>query len=117
MSVRSFFLDQGIGETRGVIALDGRPERLLIARDGDAATTAAGAVSIARARKVDRAIGVAFLDLPGGHEAVLALKPDMDRFAQGQALEVEIKSEPRAGKAAVARLLGMGEGAPRLVCA
>ena len=30
MSERSLFLDRGIGETRGVVLLDGRPERLLI---------------------------------------------------------------------------------------
>lgn len=115
MSARAFFMDRGIGETRGVVTLGGRPERLLIAREGDAAETVLGARCIARARKVDRAMGAAFVELPGKREAVLPLKPDMERFAEGAALEVEVRSEPRADKAAVARLIGPGEGAPRLL--
>jgi Ribonuclease G/E len=115
MSERRFFLDRGIGETRGVVTLGGRPERLLIARDGDDPVTAVGARGVARARKVDRALGTAFLELAGGAQAVLALKPDMERITEGQALEVEVRSEPRKGKSAVVRLVGPGEGAPRLL--
>lgn len=115
MSERRFYLDRGIGETRGVVLLDGRPERLLIARDGDPVVTAAGARSVARVRKVDRTIGVAFLELPQKHDAVLPLKPDMERFGEGAALEVEVRSEPREGKSAVVRLIGLAEGAPRLI--
>ena len=33
MTNRVIYLDRGVGETRGVLALDGRPERLLIQRD------------------------------------------------------------------------------------
>ena len=43
MSERRFFLDRGVGETRAVVTLDGRPERLLIARDDDFAIQALGA--------------------------------------------------------------------------
>ena len=32
MSDRRIYLDKGIGETRGVVTLDGRPERLIIRR-------------------------------------------------------------------------------------
>ena len=117
MSERAFFIDGGIGETRGVVLLDGRPERLLIARDGEDAATGLGARSIARVKNVDRALGTAFLELPGGAPAVLALKPDMEKITQGQAVEVEIRSEPRRGKSASARLIGPGEGAPRLLAA
>jgi len=35
MSERRLFLDRGIGEDRGVVALDGRPERLLLRYAGD----------------------------------------------------------------------------------
>ena len=35
MSQRKAYLDVGIGETRGVVTVDGHPERLFIARDGD----------------------------------------------------------------------------------
>lgn len=115
MSERSFFIDRGIGETRGVVTVDGRPERLLIVRDGEDPATGIGARSIARVRKVDRALATAFLELAGGAPAVLALKPDMERITEGQAVEVEIRSEPRRGKSATARLIGPGEGAPRLL--
>ena len=117
MSERRFYLDRGIGETRAVVTLGGRPERLLIARDGDPVVTAVGARGIARVRKVDRAVGVAFLELPEKHDAVLPLKPDMEKVTEGQALEVEVRSEPRAGKSAVVRLVGPAEGAPRLLAA
>lgn len=115
MSKRRFFLDRGVGETRAVVTLDGRPERLLVWREGDAVETAVGARGVARVRKVERAFGTAFLQLAGGAEAILPLKPDMERVTEGQALEVEIRSEPRGGKAAVARLIGPAEGAPRLI--
>ncbi|HEX6860035.1 MAG TPA: ribonuclease E/G [Caulobacteraceae bacterium] len=115
MSTRSFFIDRAIGETRGVVTFDGRPERLLIARDGEDAAVAIGARSIARVKSVNRSLATAFLELPGGAPAVLGLKPDMERITEGQAVEVEIRSEPRRGKSAAARLIGPGEGAPRLL--
>ena len=37
MSRREAFIDEGFGERRGVVLLDGRPERLIIERDGDIA--------------------------------------------------------------------------------
>jgi len=115
MSERRFYLDRGIGETRGVVTLDGRPERLLIAREGEDRAAAVGARGVARIRKVDRALGTAFLELAGGAPAVLPLKPDMERVKEGQAVEVEIRSEARKGKSAVTRLVGPAEGAPRLL--
>lgn len=115
MSERRFYLDRGIGETRGVVTLDGRPERLLIARDGEDRAAGVGARSVARIRKVDRALGTAFLELTGGAPAVLPLKPDMERVKEGQAVEVEVRSEARKGKSAVVRLVGPAEGTPRLL--
>ena len=114
MSVRRIFLDHGIGETRGVVTLDGRPERLLIRRDDDEPRLVLGARLIARIASVEPAIATAFLDLGGGLEAILPFKPD-ERPVRGGAVDIEIRSEPRAGKLAVARLMGAGEGAPRLV--
>lgn len=113
MSEREFLLDRGIGESRAVVILDGRPERLLIARDGADAATQLGARLVARVRKVEPAFASAFLDL-GGAEALLSFKPDA-RPVQGQALEVEIRSEPRAGKLATVRVIGPAEGNPRLL--
>lgn len=109
MSERSLYLDVGIGETRGVVTLDGRPERLLIHRDGDVEALRLGARSAARVRKVEPAFASAFLDLGGGLEAMTAFKPDA-RPGEGQLLEVEIRTEPRAGKLATARILGAAEG-------
>ena len=84
MSERSLFLDRGIGETRGVVLLDGRPERLLIERDGDDQATRLGARHVARVRKVEPAFASAVVDL-GGVEALVSFKPDA-RPVEGQSL-------------------------------
>jgi hypothetical protein len=115
MSDRKFFLDKGIGQTRAVVTLDGRPERLLIERDGDDPAVAVGARGVARVKKSDRALGTAFLELAGGAPAVMPLKPDTEKLHEGQAVEVEIRSQARRAKAAVVRLLGPAEGSPRLL--
>lgn len=114
MSARRIFLDRGVGETRGVVTLDGRPERLILSRYDDDARLSLGARHIARVASVEPAIATAFLDLGGGLQAILPFKPEA-RPVRGAAVEVEIRSEPRSGKLAVARELGPGEGAPRLV--
>lgn len=114
MSVRRAFLDRGIGETRGVVTLDGRPERLLIRRDGDEPRLELGARSAARVASVEPALATAFLDLGGGVEAILPFKPDA-RPVRGSTLEVEIRGEPRRGKLAQARALGPADGDPRLL--
>src|SRR5258708_5465406 len=114
MSERRIYLDRGIGETRGVVTLDGRPERRLVRRDDDAPRLLLGARLIARVASLEPALGTAFLDLGGGAEAILAFRPDA-RPVRGAALEIEIRGEPRRGKLAVARAVGAGEGAPRLV--
>jgi len=109
---RAAFLDRGIGEARAVVALRGRPERLLIEREGDLPAQKLGAVVAARVRKVDRALATAFLDLGEGPDAVTAAA----RLVEGEALEVEITAEARAGKGAAVRVLGPAEaGAARLL--
>ncbi len=115
MSERTVFLDRCIGETRGVVAVDGRPERLLIVRDGDAPALRLGARSVARVRSVEKAIGAAFLDLPGGAEALLSLRADESPPVRGSSVEVEIRSEPRRDKLATVRMIGAAEGAPVLL--
>ncbi|MBS0331716.1 MAG: ribonuclease E/G [Proteobacteria bacterium] len=116
MSLRRAFLDQGIGEIRGVVTLDGRPERLLIRRDGDDPRLGLGARLAARVASVEPALATAFLDLGGGAQAILPFKPDV-RPVRGATVEVEIRGEPRRGKLAQARLLGPAEGEPRLLFA
>jgi Ribonuclease G/E len=116
MSERRAYLDRGLGETRGVVTLDGRPERLLIRRDDDESRLLIGARLVARVATVEPALGTAFLELGQGTEAILPFKPDA-RPVRGQAVEVEIRSEPRRGKLAIARAVGPAEGAPRLIAA
>lgn len=114
MSTRTIYIDRAPGEIRAVLAIDERPERLLIHRDGDVAGLMLGARSIARVASVEPALMTAFLDLGGGQEAILPFKPDA-RPVRGDTVEIEIRGEARRGKVAVARLLSGGEGAPRLL--
>jgi len=116
MSRRRLYLDRTPGEVRGVVTLDDQPERLILRRDDDDLRLAAGARLVARVAGVEPALTTAFLDLGSGAEAILPYKSD-GRPRQGQALEVEIRNEPRRGKLAVARLLGSGDGPPRLISA
>ena len=115
MSGRQFFLDRGVGETRGVVTLEGRPERLLIQRDGDIPALELFARNVARVRSVEKAIGVAFLDLPGGVEAIYSLRADELPPVRGASIEVEIRTEARHDKLATVRLIGPAEGEPRLL--
>jgi Ribonuclease G/E len=114
MSRRTLFLDLSPGEARGVVMLGGEPERLIIRRDEDDPRLQLGARLAARVASVEAAIGTAFLDLGAGAEAVLGFRPDA-RPAQGQHLEVEVRSEPRRGKLAQVRALGPAEGPARLL--
>ena len=93
LSRRRLYLDESFGERRGVVTLEGRPERLLIERQGETAV-AAGARFVARLTRLDRANGLGFLNL-GQQEAVLNLGPEAKGLAQGAAVEVEVRSEAR----------------------
>ena len=95
---RRLYLDTGPGETRGVVTLDGRPERLLIERGDEIAVQATGAVVVARVRRIERGFGSAFLDLGEGPDAVLALSGDAAKLAQGASVEIEITAAARRGK-------------------
>ena len=117
MSRREAFLDRGVGETRGVVLLDGKPERLLIQRDGDAEALKVGSRSMARVRSVEAAFSSVFLDMPDGAEAMAPLRSDAPRPVRGALVEVEIRGEARRGKLANAWLLGDGQGEPRLLAA
>jgi hypothetical protein len=117
MTERRLYLDVAAGETRGVVTLDGRPERLLIARDDDLPVQALGARVVARVRAVDRANALVFLDLGAGPDAVLNVTKETGPLTEGRAFDVEIRSEPRRGKGANVRLIGPAEGPPRLLAA
>jgi len=112
---RTLFLDVSVGERRGVVRLRDRPERLIIERPGAAAVQRLGAGVNARLRRVDRSLGIAFLDLGEGPDAAAPANA-VSAFSEGAAVEVEILAEHRADKGAVVRVVGPGEGeAPRLL--
>ena len=111
MSERRLFIDRGPGETRGVILLDGRPERLLIERSGEAIARI-GDRFAARVVQVDRIAGLAFVDL-AGEPGVVRLKAERPAPVQGALLDVEVTVEAQRGKAAVVRASGEVEGEPR----
>lgn len=108
------FLDETPGETRGAIMRDGRYTHLLIHREDDAAQTRLGARSVGRVIEVNPGLRGAFVDIAAPAAAFLPF-PKNDRLTQGQRLEVVVIAEPRAGKGAVVRRLGVGEGTPRLI--
>ena len=54
MTERRFYLDRGLGERRGVVTLNDKPERLVIARYDDAPAQRLGARVVGRIRSVDR---------------------------------------------------------------
>jgi Ribonuclease G/E len=116
VSRRAIFLDRSPGETRGVVTLDDRPERLIVRREDDDPRLQLGARLVARVASVEPALATAFLDLGSAAEAILSFKPDA-RPRQGQHLEIEIRSEARRGKLATARLLGPAERPARLIAA
>ena len=115
MTERRLYLDVGIGESRGVVTLDGRPERLLIERDGDLARQRLGARLVGRVRRVERASAIAFIDVGDGPDAVVNLSPADGRLVEGAAVEIEIRSQARGDKGATARLVGPAEGPPCLI--
>jgi hypothetical protein len=115
VSVRRLYLDHGPGEARGVVTLDGRPERLLIRRIDDSPRQRVGARLVARVRRVDRGLATAFIDLGEAPDAVLALTGAVGALVEGAAIEVEITAAPRRHKGAIARLIGPADGAPRLI--
>lgn len=115
MTAVEVFLDETPGEVRGVVARDGRFEHLLIQREDDRLQHRLGARSVGRVVEVSAGLRGAFVDLGAdGAPAFLPLRKD-DRVDAGAKIEVEVTAEPRERKGAVLRLLGAGEGAPRLL--
>ena len=112
MNTRRLFLDRSAGETRGVVTLDGRPERLWIEREGVTVRPRLGERHRARVEEVSPGLRLARLVLEGGQEAALQL-PKAEAPHRGSAVEVEIAAEERAGKAAVARLIAPSAGPPQ----
>ncbi len=108
------FLDDTPGEIRGVIARDGRFEHLLIQREDDVPEHRLGARCIGRIEEVHPGLKGAFVDLGPLVYGFLPFR-GQDRLAVGQKVEVEVSAEPREGKGPTLRLIGTGEGEPRLL--
>lgn len=109
------WLDDTPGETRGIIARDGRFERLLIQREDDPPQNRLGARSIGRVLEVQPGYNGAFVDLGAGPApGFLALNRSVN-VREGDRIEVEVTAEPREHKGPALRLIGPGQGAPRLL--
>ena len=108
------FLDEAPGEMRGAVLRDGRYTHLLIHRDSDLPQHRLGARSVGRVTEINPGLRGAFVDLGAGVPAFLPFHRN-ERLTQGERLEAAVVAEPRAGKGAVLRRLGQGEGAPRLL--
>ena len=109
------FLDEQPGETRGLIARNGQYQTLLIQRDNDVAAHRLGARSIGRVVDVDPGLNAAFVDLGGEPPMGFLPLKKTDAVRQGMAVEVAVIAEPRERKGPALRLIGAGEGAPRLL--
>jgi hypothetical protein len=104
---RRLYLDRCPGERRGVVELDGRPERLLIERDAEV-EVALGARYRGRVVAVSARMGLARLDLG---EAVASLKLGRDvALTEGAVVEVEVTAEPGRGKGAFVAQVAPAEG-------
>ena len=109
------FLDDTPGEVRGVIARGGRFERLIIQREDDPPQHRLGARCVGRVIDVEAGYKAAFVDL-GVESAPGFLSLPKDKpLREGDRIEVEITAEPRERKGPVLRLIGPGQGAPRLL--
>lgn len=119
MSGVEVFVDDTPGEVRGVIARADsagiwRFEHLLIQREDDIPQHRLGARCVGRISKVHPGLKGGFVDLGTPLHGFLPFR-GQDRLADGQKVEVEVTAEPREGKGPTLRLIGAGEGAPRLL--
>ena len=108
--VRRLLVDASPGERRGVVLLDGRPEHLLIERDGPSDVVALGARLVGR---VGAWAGEqAFVQLHVGPPGLMKAPPG-ERPAQGAAVEAAVAAEAWRDKGPRLRWIGPSEGPPR----
>lgn len=97
---RRVLLDRGV-EDRAVVMVDGSPQRLILDRP-DASGEAArgwlsGEAAVARVAKLDRGLGMAFLDTGGEPGLITPVGP----LREGQRISGRVTAPARAGKHAV----------------
>src|SRR5262249_29199043 len=110
-SMRRLLLDRSPGEIRGVVLLDGRPERLLIEREGEADRARCGEVWRGRIRSISRGFPGAFVDLCLERDGLMKLG-ESTGLSEGAAVEVDIVAEGRRDKGPALRLKGPAQGSP-----
>jgi hypothetical protein len=116
MSVRRhLFLDASPGEMRGVVTLDGKPERLLIHRDAEVDYLPPGTVLSARVSKIERGLGIAFLRAPSGEQLVCSRAALPEGTSEGGVLSVQITAPARSDKSANAKVLGPDAAPLRII--
>ena len=115
MSEVEVFLDDTPGEVRGVVARDGRFERLIIQREDDAPEHRLGARVVGRVIEADGAFRAAFIDLGCDGPAGFLPIGKGESLRTGDIVEVEVMAERREAKGPALRRLGPGEGKPRLI--
>jgi len=103
------FIDEAPGETRVAVAVDGRPERLFIEREGEADRPRLGDVFTGRVEAAAPGFRGHFVELGMGPAGLLPAAAG-GKPAQGALVEVEIASEARADKGPVVKRLGEGRG-------
>lgn len=91
-----------------------RFEHLLIQREDDVAEHRLGARCVGRIADVHPGLKGGFVDLGTAMPGFLPFR-GQDRLTVGQKVEVEVSAEPRERKGPTLRLIGAGEGAPRLL--
>ena len=112
---RRLYLDDGVGERRGVVTLNGRPERLLIERHNDNPAQQVGAHVVARVGKIDRPLRTAFIDLGAAPDGTLPLTGGGAAVSEGAWIVVETVSPARRNKGAVLRFIEAGDGPTRVL--
>lgn len=115
MSEVETFLDDTPGEVRGVVARDGRFERLIIQRDDEPPEHRLGARIVGRVIEADAAFRAAFIDLGCAGPAGFLPLGKGESLRAGEAVEVEVTAERREAKGPALKRLGAGEGRPRLI--
>ena len=108
---RRIFIDEGPGETRAVVTLDGQPEHLIIEREGEPDRPRLGETWRGRVGAAAPGFRGYFVDLGAGPAALMAATAG-GRPTQGAAITVEVTAEARADKGPLVKALGPAEGPP-----
>lgn len=114
--LRRLYLDRSPGERRGVVLLDGRPERLLIERDGEPPRARLGERRRGRVTAVERGTNLAFVDLGDDLSGALKLSGDAAKLTVGASVEADVRTEAHErGKGCALSLVAASSGPPALL--